>query len=94
MHVIGEMINNTRIHKRDAIIVLGDSDVANVDWSTVNTSMQIAYRNDYTQQLVEIIESVQTREPGVHLAFCSPGSVLTGNNRAYNLSHMIPLYSN
>ena len=91
MHVIGETINNTRIHKRDAIIVLGDSDVANVDWSTVNTSMQIAYRNEYTQQLVEIIESVQTQEPGVHLAFCSPGSVLTGKNRAYNLSTLIPL---
>jgi len=75
MDMVAQMINGSRGDPHRAVIVLSDTDVTNVDWAQVNASTEARYRARYEDAVRGIIH-VAHRD-GVHLAFSSPGSLLT-----------------
>ena len=73
--LVAELIAANAWRPRDALIVLSDSDVTNVDWATVNATYQAELKRSYASGMKEII--TQARRDKVHIAWCSPGSILT-----------------
>ena len=73
--MVAELIAANAWRPRDAIIVLSDSDVTNEDWAKVNSTYEAALARSYAADMKHII--AQTRLDKVHIAWCSPGSILT-----------------
>ena len=75
MDMVAGMINSSRAAPHRAVIILSDTDVTNVDWAQVNATTAARYRARYESAVRWIIHAA--RHDGTHLAFSSPGSLLS-----------------